>query len=88
MVPLDANALVQLTSHPSMRGRARPVFTLVVVATTPIGGPIIGGRSSRFGAPSAYAFGGVPAMAAVLVFGRTVLCVLGGDGKVVPAAVR
>lgn len=67
------STLVQLTAAPTMRGRVMAVYTLAVIGTTPIGGPIVGWLSEQLGPRWAYSLGGVATIASVLVFGRTLL---------------
>ncbi len=43
------NSLLQLTSDPVMRGRVMAVYTIALLGSTPIGGPIVGWVSQQFG---------------------------------------
>jgi MFS family permease len=54
-----ANATVQLTSVPEMRGRVMSIYMLLFLGTTPIGSPIMGWISARFGARWSLVVGGV-----------------------------
>jgi MFS family permease len=46
----SSTAIVQLRSDPSMRGRVLALQAIVFLGSTPIGGPILGWISERFGA--------------------------------------
>jgi MFS family permease len=59
-----STAIVQLTATPSMRGRILAIQTMVFLGSTPIGGPIVGLISQRFGARYSVALGGVATLAA------------------------
>ena len=96
-----SNSLLQLTAVPQMRGRVMAVYTMALLGTTPIGGPILGWIAEQFGARWAFGIGGVATITAILVFGRALLRsrrridaaasggdVLGIDGEVIPATVR
>jgi MFS family permease len=95
-----SSSLVQLTAAPSMRGRVMAVYTLAVVGSTPIGGPIVGWLSEQFGTRWAYAVGGFATIAACAAFGPTLYrarrkshgvdtdVVLGVDGEAIPASIR
>jgi hypothetical protein len=45
-----STAIVQLRSDPAMRGRVLALQAIVFLGSTPIGGPIVGWISGRFGA--------------------------------------
>jgi len=94
------NSLLQLISDPTMRGRVMAVYTITLLGTTPIGGPLIGWVSEQFGPRWGFAIGGIATIAGVLVFGTAFRrahqrdevvvpneIVLGIDGEVIPAAV-
>ena len=53
-----ANASLQLTSRPEMRGRVMSIYMLLFLGSTPIGGPFIGWVSARFGARWSLVVGG------------------------------
>jgi len=57
-------AIVQMTAAPSMRGRVLALQGMVFLGSTPIGGPIVGLISQRFGARYSIALGAVAALAA------------------------
>ena len=48
-----ANATVQLSTDPEMRGRVMSLYMLVFAGGTPIGSPIVGWVTERWGAPTA-----------------------------------
>jgi MFS family permease len=98
-----ANSLLQLTSAPQMRGRVMSVYIMALLGTTPIGGPLLGWIAEQFGARWAFATGGIATLAAIAVFGGSLLrarrrvdalvsgtdeVVLGVDGEVISPAVR
>ncbi len=61
-----ANALVQTSSAPSVRGRVMSVYILVLLGGQAIGGPTVGWLIDHFGArPSMFLCGGVVALMAV-----------------------
>ena len=43
------NSSLQLMANPTMRGRVMAVYTITLLGTTPIGGPLIGWISDQFG---------------------------------------
>lgn len=67
-----ANALLQLTSAPEMRGRVMSLWTVAFLGSTPIGGPIIGLLSDRFSPRVALIFGGGAAVVAA-IYGAVVM---------------
>ncbi len=63
-----ANSVIQLRATPEMRGRALALTAVVFLGSTPIGGPIAGWVSERFGAPAGIWLGAVASViAGVLV---------------------
>ncbi len=64
---------VQLEAEPSKRGRVMAVYTITVLGSTPIGGPIVGWISEQFGPRYGLAIGGVATLAVTLVFAHTLL---------------
>jgi MFS family permease len=67
-----ANASVQLTVDPDLRGRVMGLYMLVFIGGTPIGAPVIGALTSQFGARAGMAIcGAVPALAAVVAVAAT-----------------
>ena len=59
-----SNAVIQLNAHPSMRGRALALSSVVFLGSTPIGGPIAGAVSEHLGSRAGVALGAVAALAA------------------------
>jgi len=59
-----ATAITQLAAKPSMRGRVLALQAIVFLGSTPIGGPIVGAISERFGARYGIALGAVATLAA------------------------
>jgi MFS family permease len=57
-------AIVQLTAAPSMRGRVLALQGMVFLGSTPIGGPIVGFISQRFGARYSIGVGAAAALVA------------------------
>jgi MFS family permease len=54
-----STAMMQLQSEPRYRGRVLALQAMVFLGTTPIGSPLVGWMSDRFGARTAIAFGAV-----------------------------
>ena len=63
------NSSLQLIANPTMRGRVMAVYTITLLGTTPIGGPLIGWISDTFGPRWGFAVGGIATIAGVLTFG-------------------
>jgi MFS family permease len=59
-----ATAIAQLRSDPDMMGRVLALQTVLIIGTTPIGGPILGAISDAIGARSPVLIGGIGALAA------------------------
>ncbi len=59
-----ANAVVQLRTTPEMRGRVLALTAVVFLGSTPIGGPIAGWVSERFGASAGIWLGAVASLLA------------------------
>jgi len=59
-----ANAALQLTSRPEMRGRVLAIYVFLFLGSTPIGGPIIGWISGMWSARWALAVGGFACLVA------------------------
>ena len=96
------NSSLQLLSDPSMRGRVMAVYTITILGTTPIGGPLVGWISDQFGPRWGFAVGGIATVIGVLTFGTAFVrarrhanqtaaeldeIVLGIDGEAIPASV-
>ncbi len=62
-----ANAWLQITSAPAMRGRVMALWTVAFMGTTPIGGPIVGAVGESVGPRWALALGGLTTIVAGLV---------------------
>ncbi len=61
-----ANALIQLTSAPSMRGRVAALYLMVFMGSTPLGAPTIGWIAEAHGARVALVVSGLLAGAGIL----------------------
>jgi MFS family permease len=59
-----STAIVQLRADPTMRGRVLALQAIVFLGSTPIGGPIVGTLSERFGARYGLAIGAVATLGA------------------------
>jgi len=62
-----ANATVQLSSEPAMRGRVMAILLAVAVGGTPIGAPIVGWVADTFGPRRALGVGAASGFAAAIV---------------------
>jgi predicted MFS family arabinose efflux permease len=67
-----SNTTLQLHSEPQLRGRVMSLFSMALIGSTPIGGPIVGWIGDHVGPRWALVVGGVAALAAA-AFGRTAL---------------
>jgi MFS family permease len=63
-----ANSMLQLNSDPNMRGRVMSVWTVAILGSTPIGGPLVGWISSVTSPRIGFAVGGVATLIAAAVF--------------------
>lgn len=64
----SSNSMVQLATEPMMRGRVMSLYMMVFTGGTPIGGPIVGWVTERFGPRMGlFACGAVSALAALVV---------------------
>ena len=61
---LTANATLQLSSEPAVRGRVMALYGLVFAGTTPVGAPFVGWVADNFGARPSIAVGGVAGLVA------------------------
>jgi MFS family permease len=81
----NANAYVQTTIEPALRGRVMSLYMAIVMGGTPIGAPLIGAIANAFGPRwglVAGAFGGLaPAVIAVIWWIRHRRLSLGWDGS-------
>lgn len=73
----SANASVQLATEPVMRGRVMSLYMMVFVGGTPIGGPVMGWVTDKYGARIGFMSGGLVAAAAAVGVG-VVLARAGG----------
>ncbi|WP_131741343.1 MFS transporter [Actinomadura roseirufa] len=81
-----ANALLQLSVAPEMRGRVMGLYMFVILGTNPLGAPTIGWMAEQFGARSTILVGGLVAVVTTLVV--TVLAVpRGALGQTLDGAV-
>ena len=66
-----SNTTLQLRSRPDMRGRVISLYMLLVIGTTPIGGPIVGWVAQRAGTRWAIALGAAASLcgAAIATYG-------------------
>jgi MFS family permease len=63
-----ANSMLQLNADPQMRGRVMAVWTVAILGSTPIGGPLIGWISSVTSPRIGFAVGGIGTLVATVVF--------------------
>ncbi len=59
-----SNATLQLNSDPQLRGRVMSLFSMSLIGSTPIGGPIVGWIGDHISPRVALLVGGVAALAA------------------------
>jgi MFS family permease len=64
-----ANTTLQLTTEASMRGRVMALWSVAMIGSTPIGGPVVGWVGEELGARVAIAIGGFAAIGAGIVAG-------------------
>jgi MFS family permease len=69
---ITANTTLQLTSRPEMRGRVMALYSVVFLGGTPVGAPVAGWTAEWLGPRSAFAIGGLVALA-VGLFGLRAL---------------
>ena len=60
-----ANALIQLTSSPEMRGRTASLYLMVFLGSVPLGAPVVGWIAEEFGVRNALVYSGVITAAGV-----------------------
>ena len=84
------NSTLQVNSDPALRGRVMALYGMVFMGTTPIGAPIVGFISERFGPRAGLALGGVAILLALAALGvwsglaewrRRRASVVSGDSK-------
>ncbi len=61
-----ANSMIQLEAHPEMRGRVMAIWSMAMMGSTPIGGPIIGWIGEYYDARLSLATGGAAMLIAVI----------------------
>jgi MFS family permease len=70
-----ANATIQLSTEPQMRGRVMALYMMVFQGATPFGSPVVGWIGQQFGARWAIGIGGITALivavAALVWVGRS-----------------
>jgi MFS family permease len=64
MYMTSTTALVQVRANPMMHGRVLALQSVLLIGTTPVGGPILGWMADAFGARSPVVVGGIAALAA------------------------
>lgn len=62
-----ANAAIQISTDPAMRGRVMSMYMMVFLGSTPIGAPIIGWVADHFGARWSIGVGGIASIAVAVV---------------------
>jgi MFS family permease len=67
-----ANTFVQMTAAPHMRGRVMALYMMIFMGGTPIGAPVLGWISERFGARWTLIGGGALTTAGTLVAALTI----------------
>ena len=68
-----ANTTLQLGATPEMRGRVLGLFSIVLLGSTPIGGPLLGWVSQQWSPRAALGLGGIASMIAAVVIGAILL---------------
>lgn len=58
----SANAAIQISTDPAMRGRVMSLYLMVYMGSTPIGAPVIGWVADTWGGPWSLAVGGISAV--------------------------
>lgn len=61
------NTTLQLEADPMMRGRVMSLWSVAMIGSTPIGGPLVGTISQHFGGRAGLGVGGIVALATALV---------------------
>lgn len=65
----SANATVQLSVDPTMRGRIMGLYILAFLGGTPLGAPLLGMLAERFGGRAPLVLGGLVTVVSVAVVG-------------------
>jgi MFS family permease len=73
-----STAIVQVRADPAMRGRVLALQAMVLIGSTPVGGPILGAVCDAFGARTGLVIGGVAAVGAAL-YGRAAIARTAAD---------
>src|SRR5204862_2544781 len=68
----STTAIAQTRADPSMHGRVLALQTVLLIGTTPVGGPILGAVADAFGARAPLVIGGVAALGAA-AWGRCMM---------------
>ena len=63
----SANATIQTSTDPQMRGRVMSLYMMVLLGTTPLGSPLVGWIANEFGARWSVAVGGIAALLVAVV---------------------
>ncbi len=77
----STTAIVQILAEPEYRGRVLAVQSMVFLGSTPIGGPLVGWLSDRFGARAGIVLGGVACLVAALYGARSLGVQSGRSGR-------
>ncbi|NMH93310.1 MFS transporter [Pseudonocardia bannensis] len=75
-----ANATVQLSVDPTMRGRVMGLYILLFLGSTPLGAPLLGVLAERLGGRAPLVVGGAVTVVSVLVVGALLLRRCGAGG--------
>src|SRR4029453_603548 len=65
----SANATVQLSTDPAIRGRVMALYLAIFMGGTPVGAPVIGWVGEQFGARWTILLGGIVARAPAVLAG-------------------
>lgn len=65
-VATTANAMIQMTCAPAMRGRVASLYLMVFIGSVPFGAPLVGWIGEAYGARAALIFTGLAAGAGIL----------------------
>jgi MFS family permease len=77
-----ASTTLQLTTEPAMRGRVMALWSVAMIGSTPIGGPVVGWVGEELGPRVALVIGGVAAVGAGLIAGPVLARVRAAAGPV------
>src|SRR4051812_22261554 len=73
-----STAIVQVRADPAMRGRVLALQAMVLIGSTPVGGPILGAVCDAFGARVGLVIGGLAAVGAA-IYGRAAVARTAAD---------